>query len=150
MRTFLLALSATALLCAAGCGTTDDDDATDGGCNLLIGDEQPEVFIDEPDNGLMVDTTDPINWIVLVTDPDSELDEIGLEAFDLSSGTSQDLDYDVPTPDAEGRSEFTLSGDTLGSGVVVVRIQATDSLGCVGHDQVVVCIDVPSSDCTFD
>jgi hypothetical protein len=31
----------------------------------------------------------------------------------------------------------------------VVRIEATDASGCKGDDQVVLCIDVPASDCDF-
>jgi hypothetical protein len=40
-----------------------------------------------------------------------------------------------------------MPGGTLGTGVVTVRIRATDEQGCLGDDSVVVCIDVPAAEC---
>ena len=148
MRHILFSISLCVALAACTGPTNDDDSVHD--CDLLGGDKQPEVFIDEPSNALVVDEEDPINWIVLLEDEDSEVSEIQLQALDVSDGTAQEIDFEVPGPDGAGRAEFTLSGDTLGTGVVVVRIEATDSVGCRGDDQVVVCIDVPASDCDFN
>jgi len=127
----------------------NDDDASDT-CDLLAGDAQPAVFIDEPNNGDMDGETDAINWLVRVEDEDSDVTEIALIALDVTAGGApQDIDFDLPTPDGAGQAAFSLSGDTLGSGVIVVRIEATDASGCKGDDQVVLCIDVPASDCDF-
>jgi len=141
----------TALLCGlSACGSSQgDDDDNSGLCNLLEGDAQPEVFIDAPDNGDMVAEEDSINWLVRVQDEDSEITGVSLLALDLSSGTPSDIDFDLPAPDSAGVSSFTLSGDTLGTGVIVVRIEATDGAGCTGDDQVVLCIDVAPSECEF-
>jgi hypothetical protein len=139
------------LLIIGACGVApgNDDDAS-GSCNLLAGDAQPEVFIDAPDNGDMESEEAAINWLVRIEDSDSEVEDVELLALDLSDGTPQDINFAVPSPDADGRSMFTLSGDTLGSGVIVVRIEATDASGCSGADQVVLCIDVPASECDFE
>ena len=131
------------------CPNPADDDDTPSDCNLLTN-LAPEVIIDEPDNAELFGTNDPINWLVRVTDEDSLPEDITLEALDLSDGTPQSINFDVPAPGNDGRSEFTLSGDTLGDGVVVVRIVASDELGCQGDDQVVLCIDVPASECDFE
>jgi len=141
----------TCLLFISACGSPpgNDDDNASGPCNLLVGDAQPVVFIDEPDNGEMNSQADAINWLVHTEDDDSEVTDITLLALDLSDGTPEDIDFDVPSPNAGGQSAFTLSGDTLGTGVIVVRIEATDSSGCKGDDQVVLCIDVPAAECDF-
>jgi hypothetical protein len=140
-----------ALISLSGCASPqgNDDDATDT-CDLLAGDAQPAVFIDEPNNGDMDEESDAINWLVRIEDEDSEVTAISLVALDVTAGGApQDIDFDLPTPNGAGQAAFTLSGDTLGSGVIVVRIEATDPSGCKGDDQVVLCIDVPASDCEF-
>lgn len=137
------------VLCSACAASPDDDDSV-AGCNLIAGDASPVVTIDEPGNGEMTTINDAINWLVRVEDEDSDLEGMGLIALDLSDGTPQDIDFEVPDTDDSGRAEFTLSGDTLGDGVLVVRIEATDASGCSGEDQVVLCIDVPASACEFD
>jgi hypothetical protein len=136
--------------CLPACGSSEgNDDDNSGPCNLLAGDAQPEVFIDAPDNGDLVSQDDAINWLVRVQDEDSDIAEVSLLALDLSTGTPSAIDFDLPAPDEDGVSTFTLSGDILGSGVIVVRIEATDGAGCKGDDGVVLCIDVPSSECDF-
>lgn len=153
MPLFLRLLTVLAALilvsaCASPQGNDDDDDSDS--CDLLAGDAQPAVFIDEPNNGDMDGETDAINWLVRVEDDDSDVTEIGLVALDVTAGGApQDIDFDLPTPNGAGQAAFTLSGDTLGSGVIVVRIEATDASGCKGDDQVVLCIDVPASECDF-
>jgi len=141
--------SCLGLLLMSGCAAQPNDDDDGPECNLLS-DSAPEVFIDEPNNAEMHSIDDAINWLVRVEDEDSMSTEIDLHALDLTDGTPQDINFDVPGPGEEGRSLFTLSGDTLGDGVIVVRITATDELGCQGEDQVVLCIDVPMSECDFD
>ena len=136
------------LLTACGTGPADDDDVSTD-CNLIAGDEPPTVTILDPDNGHMAGANDAINWLVDVEDIDSDVAAIELHALDLSDGTPQDINHSLPSPDDLGRAEFSLSGDILGTGVVVVRIEATDATGCTGDDQVVLCIDVPESECDF-
>ncbi len=154
MRRSLALLSFSAFLTLSACGEGIDDDDTSTGCDLFGGDQEPTVEIDAPDNGLMVGVEDAINWLVRVEDPDSEVEEITFMPVDMSNGTAVEIDFTLPSPDSDGRAEFSLSGDTLGSGVVVVRIVATDADGCKcgpeNCDQVALCIDVPISDCTFD
>lgn len=147
LKTFPLVI--LALLALTGCPDPANDDDVSGDCNLLS-DSAPVVVIDEPGNAELVGAATPINWLVRVTDEDSPVDGILLEALDLTDGTPQDIDFDVPSPGADGRSEFTLSGDILGTGVVVVRIVATDEVGCSSEDQVVLCIDVDESECDFE
>ena len=137
------------LLTACSTGPGDDDDASTD-CNLMAGDESPTLTILDPNNGHMTGEGDAINWLIDVEDADSDVATLELHALDLSDGTPQDIDHSLPNPDDSGRAEFTLSGDTLGTGVVVVRIEATDPTGCTGDDQVVLCIDVPQSECDFD
>ena len=154
MRRSLALLSFSAFLALSACGEGPDDDDTSAGCDLFGGDQEPTVVIDAPDNGLMVGVEDAINWIVQVEDPDSEVEEITLVPVDMSSGNEVEIDFTLPGPDSDGRAEFALSGDTLGSGIVVVRIVATDAGGCrcgpEDCDQVALCIDVSTSDCNFD
>lgn len=147
---FLLFPAVLGLVLFSACGTPPDDDDSVTGCNLIAGDESPVVTIDEPGNGEINSVNDPINWLVRVEDEDSDLEGMGLIALDLSDGTPQEIDFELPETDANGHAEFTLSGNTLGDGVIVVRIEATDATGCTGDDQVVLCIDVPSSECEFD
>lgn len=144
IRTLLLALLFVPLF---GCPSVVDDDDDGGECDALGGDEYPEVIIDAPDNATMLDADDPINWVVRVEDEDGDVSAATLEAFDLSDGTRVDISYDVPSPGSDGRATFGMPGGTLGTGVVVVLILATDDQGCTGDDQIYVCIDVDEGDC---
>ncbi len=135
------------LLPLLGCPTPVDDDDASGDCDVLGGDEQPTVIIDDPDNGTLLDDDDPINWVVRVEDPDGDPSGATLEALDLSDGTPQDIDYAPPSPGTDGRATFGMPGGTLGTGVITVRIVATDEQGCTGDDQIFVCIGIPEGDC---
>ena len=146
----LVALFAFACL-LAGCPPTQDDDDGTQECNPLAGDAAPDVTIQAPDNSLELDAADPINWVVLVDDEDSEVGDLDLWAVDMSNGTEQDLaggDFDIPSPDGDGRVVFSMpQPDTLGTGVITVRIWAADSIGCADNDQVVLCVDVDPDTC---
>jgi len=142
-----LAASLLALSLLTGCPVDDDDDAAQDSCDLLAGDVSPEVVIQDPSNSLMADADEAINWIVHIEDEDSEVTDIELEAMDMSNGTEVPIDFDVPSPEDDGRAVFPMPAGTLDSGVVTVRIRATDPLGCTGDDQVVLCIDVSEQSC---
>lgn len=134
-----------------GCPPSQDDDDAVGECNPVAGDAAPTVEIQDPQNSLEVDADDPINWVVLVDDEDSEVTDLVMEAVDMSNGTEQDLeggDFDIPSPNSDGRVVFSMpQPDTLGTGVVTIRIWAEDSIGCAENDQVVLCIDVDPATC---
>ncbi len=145
----LSALFAASLL--VGCPPGQDDDDATAECNPVAGDAAPEVTIQDPANSLELEADDPINWVVLVDDEDSDVSELVLEAVDMSNGTEQELEggeFDIPSPGGDGRVTFSMpQPDTLGTGVVTIRIWAEDSIGCAGNDQVVLCIDVDPAIC---
>ncbi len=142
-----LAASLLALFLLAGCPVDDDDDAAPDSCDLLAGDAIPEVVIQDPSNSLMIDPGEAINWIVRIEDEDSEVTDIELEAMDMSNGTEVPIDFDLPFPSDDGRAVFPMPAGTLDSGIVTVRIRATDPIGCTGDDQVVLCIDISEQSC---
>jgi len=143
----ILALFALGALISAlsGCPSVVVDD--DAECDPLHGDLFPTVTIDDPDNSLMLDADDAINWVVRVEDEDGDVEDVLLEAQDLSDGTPELIDFAVPSPNEDGRATFGMPGGTLGIGVVTVRIHATDEQGCSVDDSVVVCIDVADAAC---
>lgn len=142
----ILALTACLFVLTA-CPTGDDDDDASGECDPLGGDVHPEITIDDPDNGLMLDPDDAINWVVRVEDEDGDVSNAHLDAYDVSDGTPELLDYEPSSPNDDGRATFGMPGGTLGTGVVTVRIRATDEQGCTADDQVFVCIDVSAAEC---
>ena len=134
-----------------GCPPAQDDDDVVQGCNPVAGDAAPTVVIQDPVNSLELAADDSVQWVVQVDDEDSDVADVTLYAVDMSAGTEQDLaggDFDIPSPDGNGRVDFYMpQPDTIGTGVVTIRIWAEDSIGCAGNDQVVLCIDVDPNDC---
>jgi hypothetical protein len=135
----------------AGCPPGQDDDDAVQECDPVAGDSAPTVDIQDPANSLELDADDPVNWVVHVDDEDSEVTDSTVWAVDMSGGTEADLaggDFDIPSPDADGRVVFSMpQPDTLGAGVITIRIWAEDSIGCSSNDQVVLCVDVDSAIC---
>ncbi|MCP4869755.1 MAG: hypothetical protein GY898_13670 [Proteobacteria bacterium] len=144
-----LVLTAALLMLLSGCPTGDDDDDDDasGECDPLGGDLSPTITIDDPDNVLMLGPNDPINWVIRVEDEDGDVEAVLLDAYDLSDGTPDLLDYEPPSPNSDGRATFGMPGGTLGTGVLTIRMRATDEQGCTADDSVVLCIDVSDTEC---
>ncbi len=101
----------------------------------------PEVEITSPDNAEAFASSSSINWVISLSDEDSELSELEVELLDYSSGTPEDIDVSVPSADSSGRITFSMAASLLASGQNPVRARATDPDGCFGEDDVLVCID---------
>lgn len=141
------AISLTAALVLAACPQPDDDDGA-AECDPVAGDAAPVVEIVAPANSVMLDADDAINWVVWVSDEDSDVTEATLAVWDMTDAVGEPVDFVPPSPDADGRSAFSMDQpETLGTGVMPIRIWAYDSIGCEGNDQVVLCIDVDAADC---
>ena len=132
-------------LAACPTGSGDDDDALT--CDLLGGDEFPEVTIADPENSLVFGPGESISWVVLVEDVDGDVSQATLEALDVSNNTPVPIDVDLPSPNDNGRATFFFEGGTLDAGINTIRIKATDDQGCEGDDQVVICVDIPQDEC---
>ena len=142
MRTIFALLGALLTLpLVVGCPPVDDDDAGSGECTNFSGHYFPEVAIESPRDNTNFTNGQTLNFIVLVTDEDSDLTEMTMIAEDTVDGTNQPIDVDVPAPDASGRIEFTIAFDDLDQGPHTVRVSATDTDGCKEDDSVVVCIE---------
>ena len=144
MRTTLALLGVFSAVLSFGCPTaaTDDDDA--GECTNFSGLAFPEVTIDSPSDATNYTDGDTLNFIVLVSDDDSDVTAMEMVAEDTISNNAELIDVDVPSPNSSGRSEFTIEYDDLGQGAHTVRISATDPDGCSADDSVVVCLDEPN------
>ena len=143
MRSMLALFGALAGLLLTGCPTdvANDDDA--GECNAFSGHDFPTVVIDAPDDGTNYTTGEAINFVVLITDADSDVTEIELVAEDTIDNTADPIDVDLPSPDDDGRAAFSMQYDDLGQGAHTVRITARDPDGCEEADSVLVCLDAP-------
>ena len=142
MKFALLGALAAALL--VGCPTDADDDDAAGECTNFSGFDFPEVVIDSPSDATNYTAGDTLNFIVMVTDADSDVTDMDMVAEDTIDNNAELIDVDVPSPDSSGRSQFTIEYDDLGQGAHTVRISATDSDGCRSDDSVVVCLDEPN------
>ncbi len=101
----------------------------------------PEVEITSPDNAEAFASSNSSNWVISVSDEDSELSELEVELLDYSSGTPEDIDVAVPSADSSGRITFSMAASLLSAGQNPVRARATDPDNCFGEDDVLVCID---------
>jgi MYXO-CTERM domain-containing protein len=137
------------LLCAslgASCATsTDDDDATPTPCTGEAGSaEGPDVEIVTPADQAMYDGGDVVSWFVRVNDPDTAAADLSLVLEDMTTGVPDEIDADLPAPDADGELTFSFDAALLGAGTHPVRLTGEDPEGCTGRDQVLVCIDQAS------
>jgi hypothetical protein len=143
MRTFLAILGVFTGLILVGCPTASDDDDVAGECTNFSGHEFPDVTIDAPADGSNFTAGDVLNFVVTVTDADSDLTAMEMVAEDTIDNSADLIDVTVPAPDSDGRSAFTIAYDDLGQGAHTVRISAMDTDGCESNDSVVVCLDEP-------
>ncbi len=144
MRTlFALVGMITGAALLVGCPVTDDDDVGSGECTNFSGHAFPDVVIDAPVDGSNFTAGDSLNFVVVVTDEDSDVTRMDMVAEDTIDNSAELIDVDVPAPDDQGRSAFTIAYDDLGQGAHTVRISATDTDGCKSDDSVVVCLDEP-------
>ncbi len=126
-----------------GCPPTNDDDVGGGECSNFSGHEFPDVVIEAPVDRTNFTVGDTLNFVVTVTDADSDVTAMEMVAEDTIDNSAELIDVDVPAPDASGRIEFTMGYADLGQGAHTVRISAVDPDGCESSDSVVVCLDEP-------
>jgi hypothetical protein len=144
MRTFFAVLGIFTGLTMVGCPTNADDDDVGGDCTNFSGHEFPDVVIEAPADGSNFTAGEVLNFVVTVTDADSDLTAMEMVAEDTIDNSADLIDVTVPAPDSDGRSAFTIAYDDLGQGAHTVRISAMDTDGCESSDSVVVCLDEPN------
>ena len=133
------------LLVLAACGEDDshgpyvDECSGDAGAT-----HSPSVSIRNPGSSSAFSSSEDIDWLVEISDEDTELAEIILELLDYESGQPEPLDLVIPNPDATGEARFTLPGGNLDPGLHPLHVKATDPDGCSARDDVLVCIDQTS------
>jgi hypothetical protein len=144
MRTILALFSILMTLpLLTGCPpAADDDDNRE--CTNFSGHAFPVVIIEAPDNRTSFDVGNTLNFIVTVTDEDSEVTDMVMVVEDTINNDAVEVDVTVPSPDEDGRVEFRIEFDELGQGTHTVRVSTEDSDGCEGDDTVVVCLDDPA------
>ena len=126
-----------------GCPPATDDDDTGAECTNFSGHEKPVVTIESPEDRASFTVGDSLNFIVIVTDGDSDVTLMEMVAEDTINNSAELIDVDVPAPDSDGRSAFSMDYADLGQGAHTVRISATDTDGCKEDDSVAVCLDEP-------
>jgi len=143
-RTLLATLPVTACLLLVACGS---DPGPGPGpyvdeCSDAAGATRPpEVEITSPGNAEAFESSNSINWVISVSDDDTDVGDLEVELLDYSSGTPEDIDISVPNPDSDGRVTFSMAASLLTEGQNPIRARATDPDDCFGEDDVLVCID---------
>jgi len=139
----IISITLAAPLVLSGCGAGEpgagpyvDECSTSAGAT-----RPPMVEITSPDNAEAFASSNSINWVISVSDEDSELGDLQIELLDYSSGVPEDIDVAVPSPDSNGRIAFSMSAGLLAAGQNPIRARATDPDNCFGDDDVLVCVD---------
>lgn len=135
LRSCLVLLTSMAFL--GGCPTGDDDDDVVN----CTSDQIPAIVIVSPETGAFFEDDENINWSLTVTDADTTAEDLSITLQDNSNSQGLELDITVPTPNANGQTNFTMSANLLDDGQAVVRVFAEDPDGCSSFEQVVVCIN---------
>jgi hypothetical protein len=135
LRSCLVLLTSMAFL--GGCPTGDDDDDVVN----CTSDQIPAIVIVSPETGAFFEDDQNINWSLTVTDADTAAEDLSITLQDNSSSQGLELDITVPTPNANGQTNFTVSANLLEDGQAVVRVFAEDPDGCSSFEQVVICIN---------
>ena len=104
----------------------------------------PEVTITSPGNAEAFASNDSINWVLTISDADTDLFDLEVELLDYSSGSPNSLSVNLPAADGAGRISFSIDANLLAAGQNPVRARATDPDGCFGEDDVLICIDQAS------
>ncbi len=143
-RILLATLSVSSCLLLVACGT-DPGPGTGpyvNECSDFAGATRPPVVeITSPGNAEAFDSSNSINWVISVSDPDTDVTELVVELIDYTSGTPEDIDISVPGPDSDGRVTFSMPASLLTGGQNPIRARATDPDDCFGEDDVLVCVD---------
>jgi hypothetical protein len=144
-RTRLGCTLVSGLLVLAACGGDPQQGPYVDECSGSAGaTHAPIVSIRSPGSATAFEADEAIDWVVEVSDEDTELTELTLELLDYQSGAPQTVDLVVPGPDSSGQSQFTLPGGSLEAGLHPLHVRATDPDGCSANDDVLVCIDQTS------
>ncbi|MCO4768599.1 MAG: hypothetical protein KDA24_01120 [Deltaproteobacteria bacterium] len=136
LRTAALVTLSSALL--VGCPTegSNDDDVAD--CTSA---QRPTLTIVSPDTATYFDADEMISWSLTVTDPDTPPEDLSITLQDNSGSQGTELDVDVPVPNAQGQTTFTMPANLLEEGQAVVRVFVEDPEGCSTNDQILLCVD---------
>jgi hypothetical protein len=143
LRSLTAALLAVATVCLLACGTGEGGpDPWIDECSSAVGATRaPVVTITSPDSAESFDSSSSINWVLSVSDEDTDVALLQVELLDYSSGGPEDIDVAVPSPDSDGRVIFSMSAALLAAGLNPIHARATDPDDCQGEDDVLVCID---------
>jgi len=136
LRSCLVFAACAGLLAGCPTGSQDDDDVAS--CNS---DQRPTLTIVSPDTGDYFDSDDMISWALTVTDPDTDLADLTITLQDVSNSTPDELGVNVPLPNGNGQTTFTMAADLLEDGQAVVRVFVEDPDGCSTNDQILVCVN---------
>ena len=140
-RPFIATLIVAAALLLCACAGTGVGPYVDECSDAAGATHAPLVDITSPDNAEAFASSDSISWVISVTDEDTDVSDLQVELVDYSSGTPEDIDVSVPSPDSYGRITFSMSAALLSAGQNPVRARATDPDDCFGEDDVLVCVD---------
>lgn len=124
-----LALCAALGLLLAGCPSTDDDDTTEEECPAA---ETPQVDIIYPSDTAQFQPGESITFTASVTDDADAPGDLELHWIDDLYGDEQE--FAAPGPDGDGVITFTKND--FAEGIHIVTLEATDSGGCMGYDDV--------------
>jgi hypothetical protein len=140
----ILVLAAVTSLLVACTSTSEPGPYVDECSSAAGATRTPEVTITSPANAEAFTSNDTINWVISVSDEDTDLADLEVELLDYSSGSPEDIDVDLPAADSDGRISFSMDASLLASGQNPVRARATDPDGCFKDDDVLICIDQTS------
>jgi len=136
-----LVLAVTTCFLVACTGTSEPGPYVDECSSSAGATRPPEIAITSPENAEAFTSSDTINWVISVSDEDTDLADLEVELLDYSSGSPEEIDVDLPAADSDGRISFSMDAGLLASGQNPVRARATDPDGCFKDDDVLICID---------
>ena len=124
---WILTCAAFALL--LGCPSTDDDDDTVEECPAA---ETPQVDIIYPSDTAQFQPGETINFTASVSDDVDAPGDLDLKWID--NLYSVETEFTAPSPGSDGVITFTKNDFEVG--IHIVTLEATDTDGCMGYDDV--------------